>query len=128
MTKGDIVLVPFPFTDLSSKKRRPALVLLSGDLDVVLAFITTKLFYEKESSIVVESSDETGLKKQSLIRLDKLVTLDNELVIGKLGKITDSKLSEVNQKMTQLYRLIWLLNLQIDLFFHSHTNSRLHSS
>lgn len=106
MTKGDIVLVPFPFTDLSSKKRRPALVLLSGDLDIVLAFITTKLFYEEEFSIVVESSDETGLKKQSLIRLDKLVTLDKELVIGRLGKIPDSKLSEVNQKMVQLYRLI----------------------
>ncbi|MDZ7719825.1 MAG: type II toxin-antitoxin system PemK/MazF family toxin [Balneolaceae bacterium] len=106
MNKGDIVLVPFPFTDLSSKKRRPALVLLSGNLDVVLAFITTKLFYEEESSIVIDSSDETGLKKQSLIRLDKLVTLDKELVIGKLGEITDSKLSELNQKMIQLYRLI----------------------
>lgn len=106
MTKGDIVLVPFPFTDLSSKKRRPALVLLSGDLDIVLAFITTKLFYEEESSIVIESSEMTGLKKQSLIRLDKLVTLDKELVIGKLGKINGPKLSEVNQKMVKLYRLI----------------------
>ncbi len=106
MIKGDIVLIPFPFTDLTSKKRRPALVLLSGDLDVVLAFITTKLFYEEKSSIVIESSDKTGLKKQSLIRIDKLITLDKELVIGKLGKITDSKLSEVNKKITQLYRLI----------------------
>lgn len=106
MTKGDIVLVPFPFTDLSSKKRRPALVLLSGDSDVVLAFITTKLFYEEDSSILVESSDLTGLKKQSLIRLDKLVTLDKDLVIGKLGKVSSPTLSEVNQKMAKLFRLI----------------------
>lgn len=57
MKKGDVVLVPFPFTDLSSKKRRPALVLLASEYDVVLAFITTKLFYEGESSIKIKSSD-----------------------------------------------------------------------
>lgn len=106
MKKGDVVLVPFPFTDLSSKKRRPALVLLASEYDVVLAFITTKLFYEEESSIKIKSSDSNGLKKQSLIRLDKLVTLDKELIIGKLGEIEDSVIADLNQKIKELYKLV----------------------
>jgi mRNA interferase MazF len=42
MRKGDIVLVPFPFTDLSGSKIRPALVLVGQELDVTVAFITSK--------------------------------------------------------------------------------------
>jgi mRNA interferase MazF len=47
MKKGDIVLVPFLFTDLSSTKKRPALVLVSTKQDVMLAFITTKMHWKK---------------------------------------------------------------------------------
>ncbi|MCW9709115.1 type II toxin-antitoxin system PemK/MazF family toxin [Aliifodinibius sp. 1BSP15-2V2] len=48
MRKGDIVLVPFPFTDLSSTKRRPAVVLVDDEDDVTLAFLTTQLHWKKE--------------------------------------------------------------------------------
>lgn len=41
--KGKIVLVPFPFTDLSASKLRPALVLYEGYRDVVVAFISSKI-------------------------------------------------------------------------------------
>ncbi len=105
MKKGDLVIVPFPFTDLSSLKRRPACVLSSTGQDVVLAFITTKLFYESQVSIRLLPAEKNGLKKESLIRIDKLATLDQKMVIGKLGEIEFEKIRELNLKMIDYYQL-----------------------
>ncbi len=105
MKKGDIVLVPFPFTDLTNKKRRPAFVLLAGESDIVLAFITTKLFYDQVASIQLTPSKTNGLKSDSMIRIDKVMTFDRELVIGKLGNVSNEKINEVNRKMIDCYHL-----------------------
>lgn len=80
-------------------------MLLANGQDVVLAFITTKLFYEPHYSVQIFPSEENGLKKASIIRIDKIATLDAELVIGKLGQITSVKIKELNQKIIDCYRL-----------------------
>ncbi len=51
--KGKIVLVPFPFTDLTAAKLRPALVLYEGDKDVILAFISSKIPSEPSTSEIL---------------------------------------------------------------------------
>jgi mRNA interferase MazF len=105
MEKGDIVLVPFPFTDLSSTKKRPALILVSVERDVTLAFITTKMHWQKDWDVVLKPSEKNGLKKDSLLRLAKITTPEKRLIIGKLGRISAKKLNELDRKLKILLRL-----------------------
>ena len=80
--KGKIVLIPFPFTDLTATKLRPALVLYEGDRDIVLAFISSKTRVGAESTEVLVTIShagfpKSGLKVDSVIRLDKVATISN---------------------------------------------------
>jgi len=76
MKKGDIILIPFLFTDLTGNKTRPALVLISTLLDVTVAFISTQLHWQEHTDVFIDPTIENGLKKRSLLRLSKLATLD----------------------------------------------------
>ncbi|WP_020401699.1 type II toxin-antitoxin system PemK/MazF family toxin [Gracilimonas tropica] len=105
MKKGDIVLVPFPFTDLTGAKNRPALVLISDDLDVTLCFISTQLKWKENTDIVLSPSNRNGLKKKSLIRLSKIATVDKELVLGKLGELNQGNTQAVNSNLIELFEL-----------------------
>ncbi|WP_206081868.1 type II toxin-antitoxin system PemK/MazF family toxin [Maribellus sediminis] len=105
MQKGDIVLIPFPFTDLSGRKLRPALVLCSSVKDVTVCFITTQFQWEEEFDIEITPSAENGIKKSSLIRVSKLATIDSDLVIGELGRIEDHYISRLNRNLIQIFQL-----------------------
>ncbi len=65
MKKGDIVPIPFPFTDLTGVKNRPALVLIASDHDVTVSFITTQLKWFEPHDVNIEPSHENGLKSTS---------------------------------------------------------------
>ncbi len=106
MKKGDVVLVSFPFTDLSGSKLRPALVLAESNQDVVVAFITSQSKWFDEFSIKIVASEINGLKIDSLVRLNKITTLDKNLVFGKLGNLTVQDINQINMG------LIKLLNIQ----------------
>lgn len=105
MKKGDIILIPFPFTDLTGNKNRPALVLVERELDVNVAFISTQLKWQKETDVLLKPTDENGLKKDSLLRLSKLGTLDKELAIGRLGDVDKTIIQSVNVKLKKIFRL-----------------------
>jgi mRNA interferase MazF len=105
MTKGDIVLIPFPFTDLSGTKKRPALILAAGESDITVSFITTQFKWEESHDIRIEPSDSNGLKKISLIRISKLATIDKDMVIGKLGYLSLLEVDAVNKGLIALFNL-----------------------
>jgi len=105
MIKGDIVLIPFPFTDLSGTKNRPALVLITGESDLTVAFMTTRVQWQEDSDVKIEPAQTNGLKRTSLIRLTKLATIDRDLVIGKLGNLSRSEIGTVDENLAKAFRL-----------------------
>ena len=105
MVKGDIILIPFPFTDLKGQKKRPAIVLTSDNSDVTVSFITTKLKWYSKLDIKLKPSENNGLKKPSMIKLNKIATIEKELVVGILGKMKYQKIDELNQKLKLLLHL-----------------------
>ena len=86
---GSIVLTRFPFTDLSGGKLRPALVVSrenSRRTDLVLAFITSKQqSANMPDAAAILPSKANGPKVSSWVRFDKLATLENQVVAGKIG-------------------------------------------
>ena len=97
MPKGNIVLIPFPFTDLSGNKLRAALILAETPLDVTVSFITTQLQWQEATDILLHPNLTNGIKKTSLVRLSKLATIDKLLVKGKIGSIAQTQIVDLNQ-------------------------------
>jgi len=107
IVRGTVVLVPFPFTDLSSEKLRPAVVISSprlGGVDVCVVFITSRIATSvPPDGLLIDDThpdfSKTGLKTASLIRAGKIATLDRRVVLGALGRLTPALLRALNQKL-----------------------------
>ena len=95
--RGDIVVVPFPFSDLSNAKRRPALVLaLTEHDDLILCQITSQFNFDNFSIELSEGQIIGGtLTKKSYIRPNKLFTADHKLILYKIGTVVVSIQKEV---------------------------------
>ena len=105
MAKGDIVLIVFPFTDLSGSKLRPAVVLTDNLLDTTVCFITTQLQWQEPTDVQLLPTPLNGLKSQSLIRTSKIATLDKTLAKGLLGKLTSEEQFCLDNNLKILLRL-----------------------
>ena len=105
MIKGDIILITFPFTDLSSSKLRRAIVLVKSKLDVTVAFISSNIGLHEDTDVVLFPNNENGLKKDSLIRTSKIATLDNSLSKGILGNINNEQIKKLNDSLRVLFNL-----------------------
>ncbi len=109
---GEIVIAKFPFSSLESTKRRPCLVLANGDIDedLIVAFITsTKTSNQYKFSVKISPIEKdfliTGLKVEPYIRLDKIATLNERIISGAIGKISDQIKNEVNTKLKLLFKI-----------------------
>jgi mRNA interferase MazF len=95
--KGDVVVVPFPFSDLSANKKRPAFVIadLPGD-DIVLCQITSKHNSDLLALPLNTNDFNTGfLPVDSYIRPNKIFTADKNLILSIAGHLNETKISEV---------------------------------
>ncbi len=95
--KGDVVIVPFPFSDLVGAKRRPALVLaeLDGE-DRILCQITSQQFVDRYAVPLIDADFEEGsLRKKSNIRPNRLFTADRRIILYKAGHLKSNKIGAV---------------------------------
>ena len=106
---GDIVLAPFPFSDLQTLKQRPALVLTrisSRSLPalVVVAMITGQVESEKLSGdYLLTDWESAGLLQASKLRLGKLVSLEEGLIRKKLGTLTKKDREGIKKEFRRLF-------------------------
>lgn len=108
--KGKIVLVPFPFTDLSAAKLRPALVLVESETDSVVAFISSRIPREPATTEVLIPQEHrdfrlTGLKTASVVKLDKVATVARSIILGEIGEIGESLRKEINKTLRETYQV-----------------------
>lgn len=104
LVAGDVVVAPFPFSDLSAAKKRPALVVatLAGD-DVVLCQITSKSVSDDYAVSLTDDDFETGgLRQPSNIRPNRLFTADTKIILYRAGTISVAKLSDVRAKLMMI--------------------------
>ena len=97
LVKGDVVVVPFPFSDLSRAKRRPVLVVaeLEGD-DLILCQITSQAVRDKYTVAIKDSDFETGtLKQESNARPNRIFTADRHIVLYQIGHLKPAKTKEI---------------------------------
>ena len=114
MKRGDIVLVRFPFTDLSSSKLRPAVVIAPENScgDVILAFVSSVIRDTQDTDFVLSESDKdfskSGLKKTSVFKMGKIATLSKDAVYGRMGSVSPRLQKILDEK---LRRALWLRDL-----------------
>lgn len=106
-SRGDVVLVPFPFTDLTTQKQRPALVVSSIDFnaanpDVILLAITSQIpkdLAQSEYRLTSGEQRRAGLPRPSIVRAAKIVTLSQSLVRKTLGQLPGQTVDQVVDKL-----------------------------
>ena len=99
--QGDVVLVSFPFTDLSSTKRRPAVVVSPDSFnarkqDLVLVAITSQIGDDSQI-VLLEDGDfrEGRLPRRSVVKLTKLFTMHSSLIVKRICTLKLEEMDEI---------------------------------
>ncbi len=106
MKTGDIVLIPFPFAEFTKRKVRPAAVVCkTKDVykDLVLCAISSVVPSKlTENEMLLKADKDNGLRKDSVLKVDRIVTAKEQDVIAKIGKMSDAELKKFKQKFKDL--------------------------
>ena len=103
--KGDVVVLPFPYTDFSSVKKRPAVVIatIKGN-NVILAQITTNQRNDEDLISLTKKDFSSGsLSSDSFIMASLIFTADSSQIEYRAGKITTEKIKEVQNKLVEVF-------------------------
>lgn len=101
--KGEVVIIPFPFSDLSNNKIRPALVItdLNG-ADIILCQITSR---KKDNDAILLNNHDFSrgcLNKKSYVRPNRIFTADKSVIIKSVGQVSKTKVHEIVKKLIKI--------------------------
>ena len=113
MTKNKVILVPFPFDDLTATKVRPVVCLtnpIGPHHHVIVGFITSRIPTDPlDSDFIIGIDDqgfsETGLRVPSALRLHRLITLSTDIFVRELGRLSDQMEGQVDNRLRALFGL-----------------------
>lgn len=105
--RGKVILVPFPFTDLSSAKIRPAVIVSDPKYcpdDISVVFVSSKTTKGQDPTVhfmpvTAMHFQQTGFKTDSMIRCNKVATLDKRIVLGEIGSLHPNDQKKIDQKL-----------------------------
>lgn len=103
--KGDVVVTPFPFSDLTGEKKRPALVVanLKGD-DLILCMITSQNARDEYAISLLNEDFATGsLKRESNVRPNRIFTADSGIILYRIRTLESEKLHNVTAKIIDIF-------------------------
>lgn len=97
----EIVMLPFPFTDLSSMKKRSVLVITPTDNrgDMLVAQITSKNGYLDAVQLVESDVFEGLLPKTSYVRSTKIMTVNQSIIVGRFGRLSLEKFNQLKLRV-----------------------------
>ncbi len=107
--RGTVVFVPFPFTDLSGRKRRPALIVSPEGFDkedLILCAITSRVPRTPSArDVLLEAQDmaDEALPRRSVVKVGKLFTTHKGLIAARYGAVKERKLREVLDGLRRLF-------------------------
>lgn len=106
MKTGDIILIPFPFAEFTNRKVRPAAVVCETEdayKDLVLCAISSVIPPKLSANEMLLNIDkENNLRKESVLKVDRIVTAKEQDVIAKIGKLNNSDLKKFKEKFKHL--------------------------
>jgi mRNA interferase MazF len=108
--QGDIVLVPVPFTDLTSTRRRPVIVVSNAVYhqateDMVVVAMTSNPNQTSYSFVITDADLEAGsLNHPGTVRADKIFTLSRSIIVKAFGRVQSAVLDRIRQIMTDVVK------------------------
>jgi mRNA interferase MazF len=103
VSPGDILLVPVVFSDGSGHKKRPVVIIYhSGDADLLVAPVTSQMAHSPRDVPVVNWR-RAGLRLPSIVRLEKLATVERATVVKKMGHLAPDDWENVKAALKQLF-------------------------
>ena len=109
INQKELVLLPFPFSDLESKKVRPALIISNNNFnkksdDCLMVPLTSIIKDEPYSIIISQENLSSGkLIKTSRIRIDKIFSIEKNLIIAKIGILNDNIFEKIKSEILKIF-------------------------